>query len=927
MQERNRSHERTKEGKTMSESIVSDKMTRRTFLKATAATGAVAAVGDKLFGGPMSTLVKSAAAAPAATEDKWIMTACRECRWYDPVRVRVVNGVVVKIEGIPGEAMTRGTSCGRSQAAIMKLYNPWRVKAPMKRTNPEKGLGVDPQWVEITWDEALDEVASKLKPVLEENPLEFGISHGFGTLNTSVIEEAFGGCSDVEVGGHICGGGFHFNDHRTISDTTATVDYNYVDYVLMMGSNARGSGKGCASILRPFLAARDRGMKFVSVDPALSDQPRMATEWIPIRPATDQAFALAMLHTLVHELGLVDWEFLKLRSNGPYLIAPDGDYARSKTETYEDRNRLGQTFGKPLIWDAVDGKAKTFDDETIKDFALEGTYTVDGVECQPAFQMFKDFLKPYTPEWAEPITTIPATTIRRIAREWGEAAKIGATMTFYDHPDGPHTLPHRPVMAGIYKGAQGHYHATLICRAVGLLRLVVGAVDVVGSTKGKRIGLGNPAGPDGVKAVSSRWRYSFKFPQETISLANISVPSHGSKPYAAYSLQEPEEHYVDFHIKVRLLNYTNELKSKGNSGEAGVYALKAIPFHFAISYHFDEDTEMCDIVFPEPSWLERWDLRNPDIVRYEFDPAYQDRMVDYTVLMDPVVEPVYNTNQSSMDTLTELAVRMGMLDKWNEAINTTLELPDEYKLDPATKYEWKDVLDRQLKTTWGEEFGVEWFRANGPKGNPAKGIADWYGYTKSPKTRLPLYDEWQVWVARQLRADRKKAGLPERLVVAGREIDEFGELIPLPEWKGRGSLDEAAPEYDLYVINSADLYGSMCMAMENPWLHEFAVRFNPYVMGVWINSATAQKKGIKTGDRIKVTSQYGHTVEGEAVVTEAIHPECVGINGCYGSYSVSANPVAREGTHFNWLLSSDPAVGDPVSGNHELSPKVKIGKV
>ncbi|MBM4430575.1 MAG: hypothetical protein FJ026_09560, partial [Chloroflexi bacterium] len=152
------------------------------------------------------------------------------------------------------------------------------------------------------------------------------------------------------------------------------------------------------------------------------------------------------------------------------------------------------------------------------------------------------------------------------------------------------------------------------------------------------------------------------------------------------------------------------------------------------------------------------------------------------------------------------------------------------------------------------------------------------------------------------------------------------EMIPLPEWKGRGPLDEAAPEYDLYAINAADQYGSMCMAMENPWLHEFASRFNPYIMGVWIHPAAAQKRGIKTGDHIKITSQFGYTVEGEALVTECIHPECIGINGCYGSYSVSANPITREGTHFNWLCSPDPAHCSPLDGNLELSPKVKVYK-
>jgi len=912
----------------MSGNILSHKLTRRTFLKTTAATAAVVAVGDKLFGGPVSTLVeRAAAAAPAVTEDKWIPTSCRGCRDHDPVRVRVVNGVAVKVDGIPGEPQSQGRTCGRAQAGIMTLYNPYRVKAPLKRTNPEKGLLVDPKWVEITWDEALDTVAGKLKPVLEKDWREFGLAHGFGTLVGGIIGRTFGSpTTDAKLKIDVCGGGFHLADIRTTGDTVTSRDSDYCDYAMIFGSNARGSGKGSPTVMRPFLQARERGMKVVVIDPAQADQARMADEWIPIRPATDQAFALAMLHALVHEFGLVDWEFIRLNTNGPYLIAPDGDYVRSKTETYKDASRLEQTFGKPYIWDPVDNKAKTFDDKTIKDFALEGTYTVDGVKCQPAWQLFKEFLKPYTAEWAEPITTVPAATIRRIAKEYGEASRIGATMTFHDHPDGPHTLPLRPVAVTINKGGQGHYWTTLICRAVCLLRLITGATNVVGSTKGYDEIRTNPRpGPDGVIAPASTWAsYKFAFPPADIKLNSLLPPRWSSGLEAIYTTLEPEKHNMPFRIKVRCLNFTNDLKSRANPLMAEK-ALKVFPFQFGISYHFDEPTEMCDIVLPEPGWPERWEVLTPRTKgHWEFD-NFREVIDGFQVLRQPVVKQVYNT-KDSMDIMMEIAARMGMLAKWNAAVNANFALKDEYKLKPDIKYEWKDVLDRQLKNTWGEAFGVEWFKVHGVKGKPAKGRADWYGYVKQPKTRYPLYEEWMVWQSKQLKADRKKAGLPELHVVAGTAIDVYSELIPLPEWKGRGPLDEAAPEYDLYVVNWGDQLSQMGMMMDNPWMHEFMVRFRPDMMGVWVNSETAEKRGIKNGDRIKVTSQFGHTVDGEAFVTECINPECVGIGGCYGGYSASANPISREGTHVNWLFSTDPAHWGPWTGQLELSPKVKIYK-
>ena len=98
----------------------------------------------------------------------------------------------------------------------------------------------------------------------------------------------------------------------------------------------------------------------------------------------------------LNDLKVYDAEFLKKKTNGPYLIGPDQLYIRDKATD------------NPFIWDPVDNKAKVFNDPTIKDFALEGTYTVNGVKCSPAFQLIKEHVKQYTPEAAEKESTVPA---------------------------------------------------------------------------------------------------------------------------------------------------------------------------------------------------------------------------------------------------------------------------------------------------------------------------------------------------------------------------------------------------------------------------------------------------------------------------------------------------------------------------------------
>ena len=103
-------------------------------------------------------------------DDVWIASVCQMCYNRCGIKVHRVNGVVVKIEGDPDCTYGKGRLCAKGNAGIMNHYNPHRVKVPLKRTNPEKGIGVDPQWKEISWEEALDTVVEKLKKVREEDP-------------------------------------------------------------------------------------------------------------------------------------------------------------------------------------------------------------------------------------------------------------------------------------------------------------------------------------------------------------------------------------------------------------------------------------------------------------------------------------------------------------------------------------------------------------------------------------------------------------------------------------------------------------------------------------------------------------------------------------------------------------------------------------
>ena len=103
-------------------------------------------------------------------EDVWIPTACDMCYNGCTVKVHRVDGVAVKVEGIPEAGPNHGMTCAKGLSALMNVYSPNRVQYPMIRTNPDKGLDVDPGWKEISWDEALDLMARKVKAAMDKDP-------------------------------------------------------------------------------------------------------------------------------------------------------------------------------------------------------------------------------------------------------------------------------------------------------------------------------------------------------------------------------------------------------------------------------------------------------------------------------------------------------------------------------------------------------------------------------------------------------------------------------------------------------------------------------------------------------------------------------------------------------------------------------------
>lgn len=833
----------------------------------------------------IASLSNKAMRAPVKEEDVWVHSACEMCYSSCGILVHRVNGVVVKIEGDPDCPHNNGKLCAKGQAGLMSLYDPNRVKFPLKRINPEKDIGVDPKWQRISWDEALEIISERLKKVRSEDPkLLIFANWDAAVFAQSLLPSwmsAFGTAGPRLLNAYRCGSTMHSVSYLTNGTFHNEIDFDYCNYCMLFG-NQMGFMVGLApNIMAQKMAeARSRGMKLVVIDPICTKAASKADEWIPIRPGTDGALALAMLQVLLNELGLYDDEFIKKHTNGPYLIAPDGHYARDK-ET-----------NKPLVWDNVEGKASPFDAE-VKGFAIEGSYIVDGVECHPGFQLLKEQVKKYTPEVVSPITTIPADTIRRLAIEFGQAAKIGSKIVIEGKE-----LPYRPAAVNYYRGVTARKHGSIAGLSIALLNLVVGAFLVPGGHTG--VNLVGPANapssfwsfaprqdPDGLLVPSQYIGRGFnpydinpKSPDE-LGIRSFLPLAAGGGVGDYLSILEPDKFRSPVRPEVLIHCRTNLMMSRENL-KAASETLRKIPFIVSFAIQMDEVTEFADVVLPDTHTLERlvWEP-NRAILAVNNITGYW-----YWGLIQPVVEPAYEARHW-WEVLLELADRVGFQKDYYKMINLML-LKEPYKLDVERKYTLEEITDRRLKSEFGPEHGVQWFKEHGyltQKRRPEERYA-----FLALRSRVPVYFE------NYLRAGEAVKRVTQELDIPW----DTSDYIPLPDWKPNPAYEKRSPDYDLFCVNYKTPIHYQSFTTENAWLNELA-EYHPYYYKILLYTETAKRKGIKDGDTIWVESIAGK-VKGKAKVTECIHPEVVGIAGTFGSWAKGKPIALGKGVHHNSLI-------------------------
>lgn len=869
--------------------------------------GGLAGVVDRVLHRPVGTVMKSAGR-PESPREEWKVTGCRMCgnKAWCTARVKVRDGVVVSVEGDPTNPVSQGKLCSRGQAALFNLYNPYRVKAPMKRTNPKKGLNEDPRWVEISWEEALSTVSERLKAIRRDDPRKLAHVWGFGGYWWVVTDDAFlpafGTPNKLRTHGVLCP--VHYGCALVQGTLLDKQDVEYCQYLLTIGGSL-GPNLGSSHSIRALARARERGMRIVVVDPRCSPEASLADEWVPIRPGTDLAFSLAMLNVLLHEIGVYDQPFLKRRTNAVYLIGDDGYYLKDET-------------GKPVIWDPVDGRPKAFDDPTIQDYALEGRYRAGNASGTVAFQLVKEHAKEYTPEWAEAITTVPASTIRRLSKEFVEAAHIGQTIEL----DG-YEFPFRPAIVKAERGALGKKGGAYQHLVAKMLCMLVGSLDVPGGYLGSATGPVLSPGPDGVVAPKSEADpIPFKFPPDIDS--RQYYPNRHTMPHMAWkAILDPAKYGIPYEIEALMIYGGNPITNNANPEEA-VAALAKVPFVVTIAYLYDEAAEFSDILLPESALLERYGMQKlgDHLVQAVDEPGLR---VKGVLARTPVVPRQYDTMQAD-DIYLELAERVGFLygeGGLNDHINRFYELTGPHALALDKRYATPEIIERILKGKYGVENGLEAFSGSAVQ-YQMRSKKESYNYYYFPMgtTRHPFYFEHLLRTGDTLRANLEK----HKTTIPGQDMNDVWRFYqPIPSWVGRPD-EKAAPDYDLWAMNWATPQFRMSCGDQvgNPLLNEVVDGCDPYQFTVLLNKDTAERKGLRDREQVIVEAYWGGRTEGVLRVTDLIHPDAVGIPAIHGFRSMHRNPITRRGPHFNSLLSSAEGTFDPLHGGIDRSPRVRV---
>ena len=239
-----------------------------------------------------------------------VRVACpHDCPDTCAMLVTVEDGVAKKIQGDPLAPFTNGTLCTKVSHYLERTYSPDRLQYPLKRTG-RKGKG---EFRRVSWDEALDEIAARLKALAAHNPESILPCNYAGTMgmvqHSSMDRRFFHKLGASLLDRTLCSSAGKHGIKATLGGSVGMDPerFDEAKLIILWGANPVVSNLHLWSRVQ---AAKRRGAKVIAIDPYLSLSAEKCTQHVALLPGTDGALALGMMHVLIAE-NLLDRDYIE----------------------------------------------------------------------------------------------------------------------------------------------------------------------------------------------------------------------------------------------------------------------------------------------------------------------------------------------------------------------------------------------------------------------------------------------------------------------------------------------------------------------------------------------------------------------------------------------------------------------------------------
>ena len=920
-----------------------------------------------------------------------VYSVCLGCRSDCGLKARVENGVLAKIGGNPyhpnnaeadeivpfatdpGQVRgVYGRMCAKGQAGVEILYNPFRVRQPLKRVGP-RGAGL---WQAIEWDQALSEIAQVLgacrdlsndiDPAIPElgkrvnqvvcmvGRMEEGQTHFwdrfwgkcYGTINYRLPHDS------------ICEKSRHEASTEIYGKNHLKPDINNSQYIIFFGTSPLEAGFPMITLARRLMnGLRANGGRFVVVDPRFSPSAAAADEWIPIRPRGDAALAMGMIRYILENR----------RYNESFLKTPNATVATNRN----GNDRLGQPikthcsaswlvivdpthphFGRFLRGDeaglaggastdfvlvasqgpALVSSLTTASQANDIDLLWEGT--VNSISVKTSFKVLWDQAQQLDYGQYAGIAGVSEATITRLASEFTSHGSRAVADCY----------------RGVCQKSDG-FHQSL---AIWILNVLIGNVDRIGGYAAggggfdlttKAVDIGNvPGGPP----TTGKFGFARNGKYDADTAPNL-IRRDGFPPKRPFfilgSPTGPAWQDVipsigaqyPYPIKVLITYWANSVFTAPAARPIEEAILKntaKVPLFVAFDIDINETSALADYILPEASYLERWGTpgapptivqkcqgwRQPVVGTYDKGTSQErDASAPFDLNAPNRYTPILPKTRTMEDILIDIGKRLGLPGIGDSAF------VDGAPLHSA--WDWyKKVLDNIVADAQSKGFSVsalDVVRRGGVFQDYAAAYDGGSGFlTWRVAGRTNVYSEK---VGSTINSNTVTQWDPDTLKPTNGEYFlgvPFARAAVL-DIRGGPVVDGGFP---LTLITYKPVFHTQSRTIVCPTLQNFMPE-----NFVEMNTSDALQRGLETGDVVIVTSASNPAgILGRVRVTETIRPGVVAIANSYGHWEMSSRAMTVDGASRDFdpgralgmnaclLMRVDPSLGsgsisDPVA--------------